>query len=347
MRVPPFVTAVLGTALAVSLTACGSNSDYLPTRAEAEDLGEESQQVAEELAAELGIPDVSGESDDLYVFLPKSLDNPYWDDARAGMEDAAERLGVRAEFVGPQTTDVGQQVQMFEAALARQPKGIAISPNDPASVLGTIATARDMGIEVIAWDSPVPDSEARGYIGTDNTNAGRTFGEQLLEQIGGEGEIAVIVGSLGAVNSQQRLTGLREVVEADPDVEIVAIEESGDAIAEATSKTEAILAAHPDVAAIVGVNGGDAPGAATALQQTGRCGEVLVAGFDAIPQARDLMRNDCIQLLVSQRPYGMTAAALQLLVAMAQDADVDETELDTGVVAITKETLPDFERTIS
>ncbi|APU12293.1 MULTISPECIES: sugar-binding protein [Actinoalloteichus] len=342
----PFPLAVSVVLVALVATGCGSNSDYLAQQRDAIP-DDASQQDAADLAAELGIPDVTGDSEDLYIFLPKSLDNPYWDDARLGMSAAAERLGVSAEFIGPQTTDVGQQVQMFEAAVSRRPAGIAISPNDPASVQATISAARDAGIQVIAWDSPVPDSDVQGYIGTDNTQAGRTFGENLVEELGGEGEVAVIVGSLGAVNSQQRLTGLREVIEAEPDMEIVAIEESNDSLAQATSRTEAILSVHPDVRAIIGVNGGDAPGAAVALQQQNRCGEVLVAGFDAIPQSRDLMRAECIQLLVSQRPYGMSAAGLQMLVAMANGETPDETELDTGVVAVTLETLDDFEQVVS
>src|SRR5688572_2865077 len=47
---------------------------------------------------------------ELYVFLPKSLDNPYWDAARKGMEARAKELGVQAEFLGPDTADAAKQV---------------------------------------------------------------------------------------------------------------------------------------------------------------------------------------------------------------------------------------------
>ncbi|MCP2164189.1 sugar-binding protein [Goodfellowiella coeruleoviolacea] len=346
MRLSKALPVACALVTALVATACGSNSDTAGGQQQGSDKGSsQSQAEASELAKRLGIPEVKGASGDSYVFLPKSLDNPYWDDARKGMEEAAGRLGVTAEFLGPQTTDVGQQVQIFEAALARKPKGIAISPNDPNSVQATIAKAREQGINVIAWDSPVPNSQVQGYIGTDNTTAGRTFGENLIKEIGGKGKIAVIVGSLGAVNSQQRLTGLKDALATSPEVELVATEESNDSIATAASKTEAILSAHPDIAAIVGINAGDAPGAATALQQSNRCGKVKVAGFDAIQQSRDLMRTGCVQLLVSQRPYGMTAAALQMLVAMTANQPPATTELDTGVVAITQANLAEFEKT--
>ncbi len=43
-----------------------------------------------------------------YVFLPKSLNNPYWVDARKGMEAEATKLGVKAQFLGPDTDDAGK-----------------------------------------------------------------------------------------------------------------------------------------------------------------------------------------------------------------------------------------------
>ncbi|MQA93604.1 MAG: substrate-binding domain-containing protein [Streptosporangiales bacterium] len=163
-----------------------------------------------DLTKRLEIPDAKGASGDLYIFLPKSLDNPYWDDARKGMNAMAKELGVKAEFLGPRTTDVNQQVQIFESALSRKPKGIAVSPNDPNALKDVIARADQQGIKMIAWDSPVPESDVLGYIGTDNTAAGKTLGDKVVQQIGGEGEIAVVLGSLGAVNSQERLAGLKD-----------------------------------------------------------------------------------------------------------------------------------------
>src|SRR5882757_3686982 len=69
-----------------------------------------------------------------YIFLPKSLDNPYWVDARKGMQDAAAKLGVQAEFLGPPNEDAAAQVAIFESALARHPLGIAVSSNVPGTV---------------------------------------------------------------------------------------------------------------------------------------------------------------------------------------------------------------------
>jgi ABC-type sugar transport system substrate-binding protein len=147
-----------------------------------------------------------------YVFLPKSLNNPYWVDARKGMEDAAAKLGVTAQFLGPESDNAAAQVAIFDSVLATHPAGIAISPNDPASVIDDIAKAKAAGIPVIAWDGPVPNGDVLGYIGTDNVAAGEQAGEALAERIGNKGKVAVVIGSLSAVNLNQRLEGVKKAL---------------------------------------------------------------------------------------------------------------------------------------
>ena len=61
----------------------------------------------------------------LYVFLPKGLDNPYWDNCRKGMEAKAEELGVNAEFIGPEKSDATLRVGVIESVIARNPAAIA------------------------------------------------------------------------------------------------------------------------------------------------------------------------------------------------------------------------------
>ncbi len=279
-----------------------------------------------------------------FVFLPKSLNNPYWVDARLGMEAAAEELGVEAQFLGPDNDDAAAQVAIFEQILATNPAGIAVSPNDPASVTDVISRARAQGIPVIAWDGPVPDSEVLGYIGTDNVAAGEAQGEALAEAMGGEGKVAVVIGSLSATNLAQRLEGLEAALGEFPDIEIVAIEESGESVADAQNRAETILQANPDLAGFAGVGGSDLPGIVGALTAAGSCGEISAVGFDVVPQGIEGMEGGCVDAMISQRPFGMTEQALQILVDFSTDSsDLEEGfNEDTGVTTVTPDTLEEF-----
>jgi ribose transport system substrate-binding protein len=279
-----------------------------------------------------------------FIFLPKSLNNPYWVDARKGMEAAMMELGVEAEFLGPENDDAAAQVAIFESILATNPAGIAISANDPASVRELIARAVAMGIPVIAWDGPVPDSDVFGYIGTDNTAAGRTLGETIAEGLGGKGKVAIVIGSLSAVNLNQRLEGVKEALAAYPGIEIVATETSNESVAEAQTAAETILQANPDLSAFVGIGGSDLPGISGALQSGGKCGAVKAYGFDVVPQGIEGMRAGCVDALISQRPFGMTAQALQILLDYSKGTSTLTAPfiVDTGVEIVVPSGLDAF-----
>jgi ribose transport system substrate-binding protein len=279
-----------------------------------------------------------------FIFLPKSLNNPYWVDARKGMESAMMELGVEAEFLGPDNDDAAAQVAIFESILATNPAGIAISPNDPASVRELIAKAVAMGIPVIAWDGPVPDSDVFGYIGTDNVAAGRSLGEAVAEGLGGKGKVAVVIGSLSAVNLNQRLEGVKDALSAYPGIEIVATETSNESVADAQTAAETILQANPDLSAFIGIGGSDLPGISGALQSGSKCGAVQAYGFDVVPQGIEGMRAGCVNALISQRPFGMTAQALQILIDFSKGASTltKPFVVDTGVEIVTPDTLDDF-----
>ena len=278
-------------------------------------------------------------ADQFFVFLPKGLDNPYWDNCRKGMEAKMAELGVKAEFLGPEISNAAKQVEIFENVIARKPAAIAVSPNDPATVMDSIAKATAAGIPVITWDADAPDSQRLLYIGTDNEAAGYTAGKKLAEILGGKGKVAILHGSLSALNAQQRVTGFEKAIAENPDMEIVATEATEDSLDTALSKAEALLQAYPDLAGFYGVTGSGVPGAAGAVKQANKCGEVKVVGFDVVPQGIEFMREGCVDALISQRPYGMTAQALEILVKLSQGATVDEVggkNIDTGVEVVTQ-----------
>lgn len=328
MRSKSFRTTVALAMVAFTAAACGS-ADNGTTGASA------------------GGGATGGSAQGSYVFLPKSLNNPYWVDARKGMDDGAKKLGVKAQFLGPDSDDAAKQASIFESILATKPLGIAISPNDPASVREIIQRATDMGIPVIAWDGPVPDSKVLGYIGTDNVAAGEKEGEALAKAINNKGKVAVIIGNLGATNLNQRLEGLKKALATHPDIQVVATEESGESVANAQSKAETVLQAHPDLAGFAGIGGSDLPGIAGALKSNNKCGTTKAVGFDVVPQGIDGMKAKCVDALVAQKPFGMTAQALQILVDFHNKKSTlgNSFNVDTGVEVVTPDTLDAFLKT--
>ncbi len=156
-----------------------------------------------------------------YVFLGVSVGNPYWVDARLGLEDKAKMLGVKCDLRGPNGNDPNQQVKEFEQLLARKPAGILIAP--ASSVMTpSIDRAIDQGIPVICIDTDDPNSKRYAYIGTDNYNAGRQTGLMLARAIRGKrrGRTSHIPGQL---NHEERARGCKDVPATYPDIKLVKI----------------------------------------------------------------------------------------------------------------------------
>ena len=108
------------------------------------------------------------------------------------------------------------------------------------------------------------------------------------------------------------------------------------------SKAESLLQAYPNLDAFFGVTGAGVPGGAAAVLQAGKQGIVKVVGFDVVPQGIELMRAGAVQALVSQKPYGMTQQALELMYGMTRGEKLDKEYYDTGVAVVYPDTLDEF-----
>ena len=79
--------------------------------------------------------------------------DPYWSVVKNGMDDAAKTLGVKAEYLAPETFDMAKMAQMIDAAAASKPDGLVVSIADPAALSGPVKNAVAAGIPVIVIDS--------------------------------------------------------------------------------------------------------------------------------------------------------------------------------------------------
>lgn len=272
----------------------------------------------------------------VFVLVPKSVVHPYWARVKAGMEEAASELGVEAVFDGPANNDLAKQIEIIEGYIARRVAGIAISPNDPRGLERVIRKAVRRDIPVVTFDSDSPASERFLYIGTVNRDAGRIAGEVMVRSLGGTGTVAILHGSLTALNLRERLEGFREAVADAPGVEIVALEENRDDAALALAQAENILQKYPKLDAFFGTSAPGAPAAVAALRSRGRLGAVKVVGFDLDEKNLKAIEKGWITAIIEQRPQRMGKLALTWLVKLSKGERPANRILDTGVEVVTE-----------
>jgi ribose transport system substrate-binding protein len=277
----------------------------------------------------------------LLVMVPKGV-HPYYEPCYEGFKDAAAKYGVKAEYRAAKAFEVPQQVEVIENLIARRVDGIAISALDDQGLVPVIQEAADAGIKVITFDAPAPSSKALTYIGTMNETAGYVGAETLMKYMGGQGEVAVLQGGLGAPNLNDRFKGFEKALkEKAPGVKIVAREDTQGKMDITVNKTEALLEAHPNLKAIFGVSAEGAPGAASVLKEQRKAGKIILAGFDDLPDTLAAIRDGTVKFCIAQRTYKMGWLSVEKLLDAIAGKPLEK-QIDTGVLIVTPDNVSTY-----
>jgi ribose transport system substrate-binding protein len=183
------------------------------------------------------------------------------------------------------------------------------------------------------------------YIGTINSAAGETMGESMAKAIGGEGEVAIITGQLGAVNLNERIDGIKKSLAKYPKIKIVATEGTEDDLAKAVSVTETIFRGHPALKGIFGVSqvGGPAVSKVMATKEFGaKKGAVKVFAFDDLPDTIKGVKEGYIQGIMVQRPVTMGKLSVEHLVDQITGKEKSPKNVDTGVNVVNSQNLDSY-----
>src|SRR6266516_3083245 len=96
------------------------------------------------------------EENERYVFVATNINLPYWQNAEAGILDAAKGLGVKAELIGPPGYQPNAELGMFRRVLEETPTGICLTAGRPEMFQAEIDKAMAQGIPVVCVDADVP-----------------------------------------------------------------------------------------------------------------------------------------------------------------------------------------------
>jgi len=267
-----------------------------------------------------------------FALVPKSVGHPYWEGVREGMEGAAAANQVKALFHGPPEASIEEQLKIIEDLITQGYDGIGISPNDPSAVKEVIKRAMDKGIAVVTFDSDSPDSDRLLYIGTDNREAGRVGGREMIrildakpkaEAGGRELLVQIVGGQPGAWNLNERIEGFKEAV-AGTNITLCDIlynEENPDT---SLQVAENAINAHPDLRGFFSSNVFGGPGAALAIKgaiQRGKikAGQIRVVAFDTTEDILNYIEEGVIDCTLAQQTRKMGKLSIERLLEYATE----------------------------
>jgi len=175
-----------------------------------------------------------------------------------------------------------------------------VSAVTASSLTTPIAQAVSKGMNVVAYDSPLPGTDAQLYIGTPNTTAGCDAGKAMTQAIG-SGEVVAISGSWTAANTQQRVAGFEQC--AGSGIKVVQKINDNQDVATAVSDLQASLQANSSIKGIYAVYSYDGGAAGQAVTSANDKGKVTIISDDGESDTVADVKSGLIAASILQRPY--------------------------------------------
>lgn len=243
------------------------------------------------------------------ALVMKTLTNPFFVEMERGARKAEQELGIELVVKsGAKETSIEQQIAIVEELTRDKVDAIVIAPGSSVELIPALKKAQDAGIPIVNIDNRLDQelSKKAGlvdvpFISVDNARGAYDSAKYACDKLKKPTKAALLEGIRIARNAQDRKKGAMKAFEENKLVEVVASETANWKIDEASEVTRKIFGKHPDVGVLFCANDMMALGAIHCLEQMGKKG-VLVAGYDALDEAKNAIKEGALAVTIDQQP---------------------------------------------
>ena len=288
----------LSLAAGLILTGCGKNADTGAPTASAPAAGGKKLTIA---------------------MLPKSKGNAYFLSAAKGAQKAADALGDTLLFDGPTQTDPAMQNQIVENWINSGVDVIAVAAENKDALSTALRKAQSKGIKVVSFDADVlPDARTFFVNQATPEGIGSTLMDEAARLCNNEGEFAIITASLTAANQNEWKKHIDERLKAYPKMTLVDFRPSDDDKAKAQAEATTLMSAHPNLKLIMAICSPGVPGAAEAVKQAGKTGQVKVIGLGLPNENKRYVHEGVTNNIILWKTLDLGELTLRAAVALVQ-----------------------------
>lgn len=301
-------------------------------------------------------------------------DDSYWKELEAGAKKAVEDMNsmlkykgedkVKLSFIAPEICDdVDEQVSILDEELDRRPIAIGIAAVDASACSIQFDLAAENGIPIITFDSGSDYKHIASHISTNNIEAAETAACKLAYAMEEKGEVAVFVQDSLSMTAKDRLAGFTKTMKSKfPDISVAQVyhldqletmrqtiaaeknavlAEGEEAfVPESITQEEVvtyILEKHPNLKGIYTTNLDTTQLVADVLSKLER-DNLKFVGFDGGEEQMELLKEDVLEGLIIQNPYGMGYATVVAATRISMGLG-NESFVNCGYTWVTKDNM--------
>lgn len=267
---------------------------------------QEAGATIEELREQLGaVPVVEGEIK--LGAVAKSFDNEYWRTLKEGYREyqtkaAAGGYNLTIEVSSAQgENDEQGQLSIVQNLINKKYTGLLLSPISDGNLTPGVEDAKKAGIPVINVNDGLI-ANADSFVGPKADQNGELAAEWIAGKLGGNGQVAIVIGMPKAFAARQRTEGFENwLAENAAGIEIVARQNADWDRQKSKDLADTWIKQYPDLDAIFCNNDTMALGVAEAVKASGK--DILVVGVDGIGEAYDSIRKGELAATIDSFPF--------------------------------------------
>lgn len=266
----------------------------------------------------------TGNSEKSYTFGYTCMDgtNPFFVTLEDTIREEVEKNGDKLVSVDP-ANDVTLQIQQIEDLISQGIDAIFLNPAEAEGILPALDALKEAGIPIINFDTEVADMDYLvSYVGSDNYNAGKVCGEDLVKKCPDGGKI-IVLDSPTMNSVVDRTDGFLDAIEGHG-FEIVAQQDAKGNLETSMGIAEDLLQANGDVVAIFGGNDPTALGALAAANAAGLT-DCMIYGVDGSPDIKAELASgeSLIEGTGAQSPVGIAKDSVEVMYKYLSGEEVD------------------------
>ena len=219
--------------------------------------------------------------------------------------------------------DVSTQANQVDQYVSAGVDAIIIVPVQADSLGPQVEAAKAAKIPVIAVNTSLTGVEVDASVQPDDVAAGEQEATQMVDALGGEGNVVVLQGPLGSSPQLDRGEGIDKVLAANPGLKVLAQDTANWKRDEAVNKMKNWISAFGgDIDGVISQNDDMALGAIQALREAGMS-DVKVVGIDGIEDGLNAVQAG--DMIGTSLQHGTVELATGLAVAakIVRGEDVD------------------------
>jgi ABC-type sugar transport system substrate-binding protein len=247
-------------------------------------------------------------------FVPAQLGTPFFNQVDAAAQDAANDLHVKLKIVGPIANAPDGILAAAQSLVTTGIDGLAVAVTAASQVI-SINKIVDGGVPVLQFNSEAPGVEGP-FIGEESPKAGALLGGSIATQLGASSTGTVVIGDCypGIPVLEERDAGIKAgLLATAPGLTVLAPANTGVTTAANYSAWQALLAAHPDAAALIGDCAFDVASLGK-LKQNNPNSKFISGGTDLTPENLAALANGSSQVSIGQDAFMQGYASVYVLV---------------------------------